>query len=111
MIVTVFRSRLRPDVQAEYADWAKRMSELAATVPGYVSHKGFVAEDGERLTLVEFTSEEALRAWSVHPAHLQAKKLGRQQFFAEYRVQICNVVRDWQADTGSQVERPAGRRR
>lgn len=38
--------------------------ERLATIPGYVSHKGFIAEDGERLTLVEFESEESMRTWS-----------------------------------------------
>lgn len=94
MIVTVFRSRLRPDALAEYAPWAQRLSELVRAMPGYISHKGFVAEDGERLTLVEFESEEALRAWAVHPDHVRAKRLGRESFFAEYRVQICSVIRD-----------------
>ena len=32
----------------EYPDLVARMSELARTMPGYVSHKTFVAEDGER---------------------------------------------------------------
>ena len=94
MIVTVFRSRLVPEAQSEYSQWAKRMSELAVAMAGYISHKLFVAQDGERLMLIEFESEESLRAWSTHPEHVQAKKLGRQHFFAEYRVQVCNVVRD-----------------
>jgi heme-degrading monooxygenase HmoA len=65
MIVTVFRTRMNPDVQDEYGPMAKRMSELARAVPGYVSHKGFVADDGERLTIVEFETEEALQKWRV----------------------------------------------
>ena len=47
MIVTVFRSRVKPEARAEYARWAGRMSELARQMPGYISHKGFVAEDLE----------------------------------------------------------------
>ena len=94
MIVTVFRSRVRPEAQEEYARWAKRMSELAVKMPGYVSHKGFTAPDGERVTIVEFESEEAQRAWAVHAEHVEAKKKGRSDFYLEYRVQICNVVRD-----------------
>jgi heme-degrading monooxygenase HmoA len=94
MIVTVFRSRLLPEAQDEYTPMAKRMSELAKTMPGHIAHKGFVAEDGERLTFVEFDSEESLKAWAIHPEHVEAKKLGRQRFFTEYRVQICNVIRD-----------------
>ncbi len=94
MIVTVFRSRLNAGAQEEYTQWATRMSILARDVPGYVSHKGFTAEDGERVTIVEFESEEAMRAWAKHPEHVEAKKKGRSTFFAEYRVQICEVVRD-----------------
>mgnify|MGYP003350083918 FL=1 len=58
MIVTVFRSRLKPGVQDEYGPMAARMSALAKSMPGYISHKGFVAEDGERVTIVEFENEE-----------------------------------------------------
>ena len=72
---------------------ARQMSELARAMPGYISHKGFVAEDGERVTIVEFETEDALNAWSAHPEHGKAKKRGIESFFNEYRVQICNVLR------------------
>jgi len=93
MVITVFRSRLNPDAQDEYAGWAARMSELARTMPGYVSHKGFVAADGERVTIVEFESAEAQRAWRAHPEHQEAQKKGRAGFYLEYRIQVCEVLR------------------
>jgi heme-degrading monooxygenase HmoA len=94
MVVTVFRSRVKPEAQAEYLQWAARIAALAKTMPGYISHKGFTAEDGERCTIVEFESEEAQRAWRLHPEHAQAQKKGRQEFYSEYRLQICSVVRE-----------------
>ena len=94
MIIAVFRSRLNEQVQEEYAHWAARMSELAGQVPGYISHKGFTAADGERVTIVEFEDEAGMRAWATHPEHVAAKKLGRDTFFADYRVQVCSVQRD-----------------
>ena len=94
MVVTVFRSRVRPENAAEYMKMAAKMKELAEAMPGYLCHKGFVAEDGERVTIVEFESEEAQRAWSVHREHVDAKKKGRASFYLEYRVQICTVQRD-----------------
>jgi heme-degrading monooxygenase HmoA len=106
MIVIVMRSRLNPDAQEEYKQWAMRMSILARDVPGYVSHKGFVAEDGERVTIVEFESEDGMRAWAKHPEHVEAKKKGRSVFFAEYRVQICQVMRD----TADRLSRTVGTR-
>ena len=93
MIVTVFRTRINPGAQEEYGPMAKRMSELARAVPGYISHKGFVADDGERVTIVEFESEEALQRWSADPEHRKAKKRGIESFFSEYKFQICNVIR------------------
>jgi heme-degrading monooxygenase HmoA len=93
MVVTVFRSRLNPQAEDEYAQWAERIAELARGMPGYISHKGFTAADGERVTLVEFESEEHVRAWSVHPDHVQAKKKGRAAFYLEYRIQVCKVLK------------------
>ena len=102
MIVTVFRSRLNPGTQDEYGPMAKHMSDLARGIPGYISHKGFVAEDGERVTIVEFDSEEALHAWRVHPEHAKAKRRGIESFFSEYKFQICSVIRSrsWPAKAG-----------
>jgi heme-degrading monooxygenase HmoA len=94
MIVTIFRSRLNPGAEEEYGPMAKHMSELARTIPGYVSHKGFAAEDGERVTIVEFETGEALQLWRHHPEHAKAKRRGIQSFFSDYRFQICSVIRD-----------------
>jgi len=94
MMVTVFRSRLKPDAQQEYSQWAQRISALAQQMPGYVSHKVFVAEDGERVTIVEFESEATHLAWSAHAQHVEAKKKGRKDFYLEYKVQVCRLLRE-----------------
>jgi heme-degrading monooxygenase HmoA len=94
MVLTVFRSRLREEGRAAYMALAPKMSELARTMPGYRSHKVFVAEDGERVTLVEFEDEASQRNWSLNAEHVAAKQQGRASFYAEYRLQICTVVRE-----------------
>ncbi|HEY1361420.1 MAG TPA: antibiotic biosynthesis monooxygenase [Xanthobacteraceae bacterium] len=93
MIVTVFRSRLLPGMREEYVALVERMAEIAATMPGYISHKGFFADDGERVTIVEFEHEEGMRAWRNHPEHLAAQKKARRIFYSEYHVQVCEVLR------------------
>ncbi len=94
MVVTVFRNRLRQEAQQEYSEWIARMRDLAQSMPGYVSHKTFTAEDGERVTIVEFATEETHRAWAAHPQHLEAKKLGRDRFYSEYKIQVCTLPRE-----------------
>ena len=98
MIVTVFRSRLMPGVREDYVTLVDRMIELAATMPGYISHKGFFADDGERVTIVEFESEEAQRAWRMHPEHRDAQRKAREIYYASYSVQVCEVKRESKFD-------------
>jgi heme-degrading monooxygenase HmoA len=43
---------------------APKIYELTESMPGYLSHKGFVAEDGERITIVEFKDQESQNAWA-----------------------------------------------
>lgn len=100
MIVTVFRSRLKPGIHDDYSPMAERMDELARTMPGYISHKGFTAEDGERVTIVEFASEEAMRAWRRHPEHRAAQVKGREAFYSTYHLQVCELLREARFDAG-----------
>ncbi|HSW82778.1 MAG TPA: antibiotic biosynthesis monooxygenase [Usitatibacter sp.] len=94
MIVTVFRSRLKAANEQEYYEWAERIAALAKTMPGYVSHKSFTADDGERVTIVEFGSEEGQRVWATNLQHIEAKKKGRADFYTEYKLQVCTVQRE-----------------
>ena len=75
MVVTVFRSRLQPEHAASSAEVAVRMRALAEGMPGFVSFKTFRADDGERVSIIEFESEEALHAWREHPEHRKAQDL------------------------------------
>jgi heme-degrading monooxygenase HmoA len=95
MMVVVFRARRTAEgLGDEYAYWFSRMSALAREMPGYISHKGYVAEDGERVTLFEWETAETLHAWATHPEHLAVKKIGREKFYAEYHIQVCEQVRE-----------------
>lgn len=93
MILTVFRNRLNPEHSAEYYDTAAEISALAATMPGYVSHKAFTADDGERVTIVEFADKESHQAWAAHPEHRTAQKRGREAFYEFYDIKVCTVDR------------------
>jgi heme-degrading monooxygenase HmoA len=95
MVITLFRSRLRPEHHKEYEVWASRMNELAAQMPGFVSIKTFTAEDGERVSIVEFESEETMRVWRNHAEHREAQELGQNLFYSEYRIQVCQPIRDY----------------
>jgi heme-degrading monooxygenase HmoA len=96
MVVTVFRSRLRPDADLAAVEAAgARMYELGTAMPGFVGYKDFVAEDGETLTLVEFETEAQLLAWRNHPEHLEVQARARAEFFSEYAITVSEPRRSY----------------
>ena len=98
MVITLFRTVLRTGIDMEaYERVGMRMYELATKMPGFVSFTEAPLGDGESLAIVAFDSDAALAAWRHHPEHLEAQKLGREQFYERYAVQVCTVSRsyDW----------------
>ena len=92
--ITVFRSRLRDDVPARrYGALAGELEAKAAQAPGFVEFKEFVAADGERLALVTFASADAEAAWRDDADHRAAQQEGREAFYSEYDVAVCDVQR------------------
>ena len=87
-VVTVFRSRLKPEAVDEYGADAVRIAELARTMPGYVEHKAFTAEDGERVTVVTCADAESHRAWRDHPEHRAAQRRGIERYYSSYSIQV-----------------------
>jgi heme-degrading monooxygenase HmoA len=98
-VLTVFRSRLAAGAyDAGYGEVAAAMEARARTMPGFVSFKYFAAEDGERVSVIEFDTAEHQAAWARDEEHLTAQQAGRTSFYDEYRITIADVTRDrsWQ---------------
>lgn len=96
-VVTVFRSRLRPDANPAYGELAAEMEAAARRIPGFVDFKAFTAPDGERVSLITFATAEAQRTWREDPRHREAQRRGRDEFYLEYSIQVadCVHVRQW----------------
>ena len=94
-VVVVFRIALRPDLDAqEYERVGTRMVELVGAMPGFLGMDYAPVEGGE-LLVARFESHEALRAWREHPEHLEAQRRGREEFFASYRIEVCDEARSY----------------
>jgi len=94
MIVVVFKSRVRLEHEKEAAPMKERIAEIARSMPGYISHKGYVAEDGERVSIHYWESEEELRAFRDHPEHREIQRFGKDKLYEEFSSYVCEVIRD-----------------
>ncbi len=94
MVITVFRSRLLPENEADFQALADEMMAIAQAMPGFLSYKVYVAADGERASIVEFETAAQLEAWRDHPQHIEAQRIGRERFYSEYKLHVCEPARE-----------------
>jgi heme-degrading monooxygenase HmoA len=72
------------------------MQTLAEGMPGFMGFKTLKAKDGERVSVIEFEFQEALRAWREHSKYREAQKHGRRSFYAEFQIQVCwSIMRQY----------------
>ena len=92
-MAVVFRFRLSPEINEDYAKRSAEMFGYASKLPGFRSVKDYTVQDGESLTLVEFDTTEQLEARPKHAAQLQALREGRDEFSSEFRLHVGELVR------------------
>lgn len=66
-------------------------------VDGFISVERFesIYEPGKYLALSFFRDEDAVKAWRNHLEHRRAQGLGRGGIFADYRLRVAEVMRDY----------------
>ena len=55
-------------------------------------------EEGKYLSLSVWRDEEAVRSWRELAEHKAAQKKGKSEIFADYRIRVAEVVRDYGLD-------------
>lgn len=91
-VVTVFRSRLRDDVDPRYAALDAELRERAHALGGLVDVTSFTAEDGERVTVVTFEDRASHQRWATDPVHRDAQRLGREGAYSAYSIQVADCT-------------------
>ena len=95
MVVVLFGTKKREGIDLEeYGARNERMSELVQQIPGFLGIKGYVSDDGDRISIARFESEEALNEWRFQPDHFETQRLARAKYYESYWVQVCKTIRD-----------------
>lgn len=89
----VIFTTLKAEADAGYAAMAEAMDRLAAEQPGYLGHES--ARDGLGLTVSYWRDLAAVQAWKAVAEHQAAQRLGRERWYAAYKVRVARVERDY----------------
>ena len=82
-----------------YGATAARMEELASQQPGYLGFESARTPDGLGISVSYWADELSARAWKQVAEHLIAQRRGAAEWYAEYRVRVATVTRDYGPDT------------
>ncbi len=81
----------------EYLAIAAQLRPELEKIDGFISIERFtsIANEGKILSLSFWRDEEAVIAWREQMDHRAAQLRGRNEVFAEYRLRVASVVRDY----------------
>ena len=94
IIFEVFPAEGRTD---EYLDIAAAMRPLVEQVDGFISVERFrsITNPDKLLSISFFRDEEAVNEWRRLTQHRSAQAKGRGGVFADYRLRVAHVLRDY----------------
>ena len=97
MHVAIIEYRLRPGLDAAYAEVAAHLHELVQHIDGFVSVERFesIANPGTFVSVSYWRDEAAIKAWRDDMEHKKGMAKGKRDIFAEYRIVIAHAVKDY----------------
>ncbi|MFW5331981.1 antibiotic biosynthesis monooxygenase family protein [Hydrogenophaga sp. ZJX-1] len=97
MIAVIFEVEPHEGAAPRYLDTAASLLPELQTMDGFISVERFesLARPGRYLSLSFWRDETAVRAWREQDHHRAAQQAGRSAVFADYRLRVAAVLRDY----------------
>jgi len=105
MIVVVFEVWPADGRGDDYLAIAAMLRDDLVRIDGFISVERFqsLTEPGKLLSLSFWRDEEAVKAWRTQTRHREAQVKGRGGIFAEYRLRVASVLRDYGLNERAEV--------
>ncbi len=94
VIFEVYPAEGRKD---EYFDHVARLKQDLGETEGFISVERFqsLTDPDKLLSLSFWESEEAIARWRNRPRHRKSQAAGRTGIFADYRLRVAEIQRDY----------------
>ena len=105
MMAVIFEVWPAPGRKDEYLQLAAALRSEVEKIDGFISVERFESlyEEGKLLSLQFWRDDASIAVWRNHLKHRKAQALGRGGLFADYRLRIAAVVRDYGPDDREQA--------
>lgn len=105
MIAVIFEVRPADGRTEAYLDLAAKLRDELARMDGFISVERFqsLTDPGKLLSLSFWRDEAAVAGWRNQSRHRATQSAGRSGIFAEYRLRVAAVLRDYGLDDREQA--------
>lgn len=105
MIAVIFEVWPKPEYRENYLQLATSMRKAVEGIDGFISVERFqsIVDENKLLSLSFFDSHASLDEWRNLAEHRLAQKIGRSEYFSDYRLRIANIERDYSLTDRSQA--------
>lgn len=107
MIAVIFELTPAPGRKQEYLDLAAALKPELERNDGFISIERFesLTNPGHFVSLSYWRDEEAVRKWRNLAGHREAQAKGRGGIFANYRLRVASVLRDYTHENRAEAPR------
>ncbi len=97
MIAVIFEVKPAEGRRDEYLSLAAGLRSQLDQIDGFISVERFesLSQPGKVLSLSFFRDEQAVANWRALESHRAAQAKGRGGVFADYRLRVAAVIRDY----------------
>ena len=105
MIAVLFEVHIAEGRKPDYLQVAADLLPLLQQVDGFLSVERFqsLSDPDKLLSLSFFRDEDAVQAWRDLTEHRAGQDRGRGGIFADYRLRVASVIRDYGMDDRDQA--------
>ncbi len=97
MIAVIFEVTMNEGKAGDYFDLAAALKPDLERIDGFVSVERFqsTADPDKYVSLSFWRDEAAVAAWRRHAGHRLAQARGKAEIFADFRIRVAAVERDY----------------
>lgn len=94
-VAVIFTSLKNKETAQEDYDLMNALTEAESNkIDGYIGCESTRQEDGWGITVSYWKNMDAVIVWQKNAIHQEAKKEGRNQWYHQYSIRICEVQKD-----------------
>ncbi len=97
MLAVIFEVEMNPGRDQDYFELAGSLKPELEAIDGFISVERFqsLSNEGKYVSVSFWRDQQAVETWREHAEHRIAQARGKKEIFADFRIRVAEVVRDY----------------